>query len=90
MPKVPPVPRFLQKKMGPVDRTQPEESTRHVIRRGDARDLSWLASNSVHLVCTSPPYGSLKEYPDGPHGLVATHREKIVGDLLAFIRGKRR
>jgi len=36
------------------------------------------------------PDCTFKEYPDGPHGLVATHREKIVGDLLAFIRGKRR
>jgi DNA modification methylase len=40
--------------------------TLHVIRHGDARDLSSIPSKSVHLVCTSPPYGSLKEYPDHP------------------------
>jgi site-specific DNA-methyltransferase (adenine-specific) len=36
---------------------------------GDARDLHWLADESVHLVVTSPPYGSLKEYPDSPDQL---------------------
>ncbi len=40
--------------------------TVHVVRQGDARDLSFIETESVHLVCTSPPYGSLKEYPDHP------------------------
>ncbi len=40
--------------------------TRHLIQEGDARDLSSIETESVHLVCTSPPYGSLKEYPDHP------------------------
>jgi DNA modification methylase len=40
--------------------------TRHDVREGDARDLSWVETESVHLICTSPPYGSLKEYPDHP------------------------
>ena len=39
--------------------------TRHEIRLGDARSLNWIDNESVHLVCTSPPYGMLKEYPDG-------------------------
>ena len=38
-------------------------STTHDIHQGDARDLSFIESNSVHLICTSPPYGSLKTYP---------------------------
>jgi DNA modification methylase len=29
---------------------------------GDARDMSWLADASVHLVVTSPPYWQLKDY----------------------------
>lgn len=37
----------------------------HKIVEGDARDLSFIPSASVHLVCTSPPYGALKKYPDG-------------------------
>lgn len=44
-------------------------ATRHIVRRGDARDLSFIADESVHLVCTSPPYGSLKEYPNHPDQL---------------------
>lgn len=40
--------------------------TRHEIYEGDARDLSFIAPESVHFVCTSPPYSSLKTYPDHP------------------------
>jgi modification methylase len=39
---------------------------RHLLQLGDARDLSWIETESVHLVATSPPYGSLKTYPDHP------------------------
>ncbi|MEX0683572.1 MAG: site-specific DNA-methyltransferase [Dehalococcoidia bacterium] len=38
----------------------------HTVKVGDARDLSFLGPESVHLVCTSPPYASLKHYPDRP------------------------
>lgn len=38
--------------------------TRHLVHEGDARDLSFIETESVHLVCTSPPYAMLKEYPD--------------------------
>ena len=41
-------------------------TTKHLVTEGDARDLSFIKSNSVHLFCTSPPYGSLKAYPDQP------------------------
>lgn len=40
--------------------------TTHVVQQGDARDLSFIETESVHLVCTSPPYAMLKEYPDYP------------------------
>lgn len=43
--------------------------THHVIREGDARDLSFLGDRTVHLICTSPPYGALKEYPKHPRQL---------------------
>lgn len=36
--------------------------TLHRIIRGDACDLSFLEDESVHLVVTSPPYWTLKEY----------------------------
>jgi DNA modification methylase len=41
----------------------PFDSTDHRLHRGDARDLSWIPDSSVHLVVTSPPYWTLKEYP---------------------------
>lgn len=36
---------------------------------GDARDLSFLDDESVHLVVTSPPYWNLKRYNDNPDQL---------------------
>ena len=42
---------------------EPYLETRHRLHLGDARDLSWIADSSVHLVVTSPPYWTLKEYP---------------------------
>jgi site-specific DNA-methyltransferase (adenine-specific) len=41
---------------------KPFDETRHRVRCGDARDLSWLENDSIHLVVTSPPYWTLKEY----------------------------
>ena len=38
--------------------------TRHTLVPGDAREMTGLAPNSVHLVVTSPPYWTLKEYRD--------------------------
>lgn len=43
--------------------------TTHTLVNGDSRDLSWIADESVHLVVTSPPYWTLKEYDDGPSQL---------------------
>lgn len=44
--------------------SSPGGITKHVVVEGDARDLTWVKTESIHLVVTSPPYGSLKEYPD--------------------------
>ena len=38
--------------------------TSHSLYRGDARDMPGLQPQSVHLVLTSPPYWTLKEYRD--------------------------
>lgn len=40
--------------------------TEHWLIHGDARESSSLAKESVHLVVTSPPYWTLKEYRDHP------------------------
>jgi len=42
------------------------ETTTHTLHLGDARDLTWIPDNSLHLVVTSPPYWTLKEYRDHP------------------------
>src|SRR5579862_4421864 len=52
-------------------------TTQHVIHLGDSRSLDWIESGSVHLVLTSPPYWTLKEYPirEGQLGAVASYDE---------------
>ena len=40
--------------------------TRHMLVNGDARDLSFIENESVHLVVTSPPYWNLKRYNEHP------------------------
>lgn len=44
---------------------EPYNHTRHRFHLGDARDLSWIEDGSVHLVVTSPPYWTLKDYAKG-------------------------
>ena len=57
-----------------------EMPTTHDLYRHDARDLTFVPDESVHLVVTSPPYWTLKEYreSDGQLG----HVEKY-DDFLA-------
>ena len=40
--------------------------TTHRLINGDARDLSLIPDESVHLVVTSPPYWNLKRYNENP------------------------
>ena len=60
----------------------PYDTTDHQLRQGDARDLSWLADESVHLVVTSPPYWTLKQYAehDRQMGAIADY-EQFLGEL---------
>lgn len=50
--------------------------TAHRLRLGDARDLSFLKDGTVHLIVTSPPYWTLKEYNrvEGQLGYVAGYQ----------------
>ncbi|MCX5846689.1 MAG: site-specific DNA-methyltransferase [Deltaproteobacteria bacterium] len=45
------------------------QSTLHRLINGDARELSFLKPESVHLVVTSPPYWNLKRYNENPDQL---------------------
>jgi DNA modification methylase len=60
----------------------PYNHTKHRLRLSDARDLSWLPSESVHLVVTSPPYWTLKKYAasEGQMGDIADY-ERFLDEL---------
>lgn len=57
----------------------PFDQTQHYLKRGDARDLSWVPNQSIHLVVTSPPYWTLKDY--------RTHPEQMghIADYTQFL-----
>jgi site-specific DNA-methyltransferase (adenine-specific) len=60
-------------------------TTQHVVALGDARDLSWIADESVHLVVTSPPYGLLKAYQEAPGQLGNGSNRSSVEAYEAFL-----
>jgi len=45
------------------------QKTKQRLINGDARDLSFLIDESIHLVVTSPPYWNLKRYNENPDQL---------------------
>ncbi len=53
--------------------------TEHTLYHADARDLSFIGDQSVHLVLTSPPYFNLKEYRRG------TNQLGIIDDYQCFL-----
>ncbi len=57
-------------------------STSHRLILGDSRHMDDVPDGSIHLVLTSPPYWTLKEYPDrhGQLGLVQDY-EEFLGEL---------
>jgi DNA modification methylase len=59
-----------------------QSKTSQTLRCGDARHLDWIPDQSVHLVLTSPPYWTLKEYPaiENQLGLVSDY-EKFHDEL---------
>lgn len=61
--------------------------TTHEVVLGDAREVR-LPSSSVHLVVTSPPYWTLKQYPDanGQLGRLADY-EKFLDSLKCIWEG---
>lgn len=55
--------------------------TRHELYRMDSRDIQGIPDDSVHLVVTSPPYWTLKEYrvSEGQLGHVEDYEEFLDG-----------
>ena len=58
-----------------IDFILPNLPTFHHFHRADAREMSFLKPQSVHLVVTSPPYWTLKKYND---------REGQLGDIKNY------
>ncbi len=60
-----------------VEQAVQDVSTCHNLHLGDARRMAELPAESVHLVLTSPPYWTLKQYRDTPGqlGHVADYEE---------------
>src|SRR5437762_11023886 len=56
--------------------------TQHTIYVSDARDLSMIPDESVHLVLTSPPYWNLKQYNDHANQLGHINEYKTFLDEL--------
>ncbi len=56
------------------------EPTTHRLVQGDARQVSFLKDESVHLIVTSPPYWTLKRYNENPNqlGHIADYEQFIV------------
>lgn len=53
------------RRLDAASRPTPLLPSSHLVKRGDARDLSFIPDESVHLVVTSPPYFNLKRYGEG-------------------------
>ena len=47
-----------------TDFDYPTAQGRVYIRKGDARDLSWLSDESIDLICTHPPYANIIRYSE--------------------------
>ena len=65
-----------------IEQALPQLPSSHDLFLGDARDLKDVSPESVHLVLTSPPYWTLKEYhrSEGQLGYVENY-EKFLGEL---------
>ncbi len=65
------------KLLGLISEAVQQVPTTHDLRLGDARTMPELAPKSLHLVLTSPPYWTLKEYrdTDGQLGHVADYEQ---------------
>jgi DNA modification methylase len=63
-----------------IDEAVRQIPTAHVLHLGDARAMTELPPASVHLVVTSPPYWTLKEYRDseGQMGHIVAYEEFLV------------
>lgn len=76
------IPRIAKDKklLAEIEAAVQQIPTEHRLVQGDARKLSFIEDESVHLVVTSPPYWTLKKYRN--------HEDQLgeVGDYERFLR----
>lgn len=76
------IPRIAKDKklLAEIEAAIQQISTEHRLVQGDARKLSFIEDEAVHLVVTSPPYWTLKKYRD--------HKDQLgdVEDYERFLR----
>lgn len=63
-----------------IEQTLASLPTVHNLVCGDARHMAFLAPESVHLILTSPPYWTLKEYrkSEGQLGFIADYEDFLL------------
>ncbi|MFO0808819.1 MAG: site-specific DNA-methyltransferase [Gemmataceae bacterium] len=65
-----------------IEQALPQVPTTHGLHLGDAREMPAVAPESVHLVLTSPPYWTLKEYNVSPGQLgYVEDYDQFLGEL---------
>lgn len=65
-----------------VERAVPNLKTHHTVVLGDCRSMEEVPDESVHLVLTSPPYWTLKQYPDNEAQLGEVEDyDRFIGEL---------
>lgn len=65
------IPRIAKDKqlLKQIESAVQQVPTTHNLHQADARDLSFIPDESVHLIVTSPPYWTLKKYRDNENQL---------------------
>ena len=64
-----------------------KQGTLHRLVQGDARELSFIKDDGVHLIVTSPPYWTLKRYNEHPSQLGhVKDYEEFIGELAKVWR----
>jgi hypothetical protein len=71
IPRIAKDPRLIAK----IEQAAQQVPTTHRLFNRDSRDMRELEPNSVHLIVTSPPYWTLKEYnrAEGQLGYIANY-----------------
>ncbi len=68
-----------------IESALPMVPTRHIVSQGDSRRFDGIDDESIHLIVTSPPYWTLKEYPPNRDQLGAVEDYEDFNRQLALV-----